>query len=95
MARLTDHELPFKGKAVVVKNVENLVIYQGKLNTRLSAPCDNWFEDDDPPRSVPKGTIAVRQLKTGCLAILVEDQSKREDIIGDLVFFGALSFFDY
>ena len=79
MARLTDEELPVKGTAVVVKSVEDLVVYQGKLDPRLSAPCDNWFEDEDPPRKVPEGLIAIRQRSTGCLAFLVENKSKQRD----------------
>ena len=94
MARLTDEELRSKGTTVVVKTVEDLVNYQGKLNPRLSDPCDNWFEDKDPPRSVPEGLIAVRQLKTGCLAFLVKDQSKRTDLVENLAFLGAFSFLD-
>lgn len=77
MARLTDGELLVKGTAVVVKDVEDLVIYQGKLNPRLSAPCDNWFKDDDPPSKPPRGLVAIRQLKTGCLAFLAKYKPKR------------------
>lgn len=79
-SRLTDAELPVKGTAVVVKNVEDLVIYQGELNPEMSAPCDNWFEDNEPPRAVPKGCTPIRQLDTGCLAFLVKH--KREEGLG-------------
>ena len=92
MARLTDGQLLMKGTAVVVKNVEDLVIYQGKLNPKLSPPCDNWFEDDDPPNKVPRGLIAIRQRKTGCLAFLEKKKSNRgkydkENWLSELLWF--------
>ena len=49
MSRLTDAQVRGKGTAVVVQNVEDLMIYHGKLKPLFSAPCDNWFEDIAPP----------------------------------------------
>ena len=74
MSRLTDAQVRGKGTAVVVQNVEDLLIYHGKLKPLFSAPCDNWFEDIDPPEKVPSGYIAIRQLSTGCLAFLPKDK---------------------
>lgn len=76
MSRLTDEQVRAKGTPVVVKNVEDLTIYHGKIKPVFSAPCENWFEDNDPPAAVPTGHIAVRQLSSGCLAFLAQD--KRE-----------------
>ncbi len=76
MSRLTDAQVRGKGTAVVVQNVEDLMIYHGKLKPLFSAPCDNWFEDiaPPPPEKVPNGYIAIRQLNTGCLAFLPKDK---------------------
>ena len=93
MARLTDAQLLKKGTAVEVENVDDLVIYQGKLNSILSPPCENWFEDEDPPNKVPKGLLAIRQRKTGCLAFVAKKhESKRgkddeEDWLSDMLGF--------
>ncbi|MXZ56025.1 MAG: hypothetical protein F4227_08670 [Gammaproteobacteria bacterium] len=83
MSRLTDAQVRGKGTAVVVQNVEDLLIYHGKLKPLFSAPCDNWFEDIDPPEKVPTGYIAVRQLSTGCLAFLPKDKLEAWDYSKD------------
>ncbi|MYD46524.1 MAG: hypothetical protein F4W92_09240 [Gammaproteobacteria bacterium] len=79
MSRLTDAQVRGKGTAVAVQNVEDLLIYHGKLKPLFSAPCDNWFEDIDPPERVPTGYIAIRQLSTGCLAFLPKDKLEALD----------------
>ncbi len=83
MSRLTDAQVRGKGTAVVVQNVEDLLIYHGKLKPLFSEPCDNWFEDIDPPEKVPTGYIAIRQLSTGCLAFLPKDKLEAWDYSKD------------
>lgn len=83
MSRLTDAQVRGKGTAVVVQNLEDLLIYHGKLKPLFSAPCDNWFEDIDPPEKVPTGYIAIRQLSTGCLAFLPKDKLEAWDYSKD------------
>ena len=83
MSRLTDAQVRGKGTAVAVQNVEDLMIYHGKLKPLFSAPCDNWFEDIDPPERVPTGYIAIRQLSTGCLAFLPKDKLEAWDYAKD------------
>lgn len=79
MSRLTDAQVRGKGTPVQVNNVEDLVIYHGKLKPVFSAPCENWFEDNDPPEKVPSGYIAIRQLNSGCLAFLPKDKLEALD----------------
>lgn len=79
MSRLTDAQVRGKGTPVEVNNVEDLVIYHGKLKPVFSAPCENWFEDNDPPEKVPSGYIAIRQLNSGCLAFFPKDKLEALD----------------
>lgn len=60
--------------------MEDLVIYHGKLKPVFSAPCENWFEDNDPLEKVPTGYIAIRQLNSGCLAFLPKDKHDALDL---------------
>ena len=93
MTELTEKELSLTAKAVVVKREEDLVIYQGELDPKLSDPCDNWYLDDNPPRPAPKGLIAIRQLKTGCLAFVAKSQSDPLDVTAEVAVLGVLSIF--
>lgn len=93
MSQLTEKELSLTAKAVVVKREEDLVIYQGELDPKLSYPCDNWYVGDNPPRPVPKGLIAIRQLKTGCLAFVSKRQSDPLDVTAEVAILGVLSIF--
>ena len=93
MSRLSDEELPLTGTVVVVEKVEDLVIYQGELDPELSAPTNNWYLDDDPPTTVPSGLIAIRQLKTGCLALMVETKARKDGLMAGLLAVDLISIF--
>ncbi|MCY3540320.1 MAG: hypothetical protein OXH31_00205 [Gammaproteobacteria bacterium] len=76
---MTDEQVRAKGTPVEVKIVEDLAIYHGKIKPVFSAPCENWYEDIDPPAAIPSGCIAVRQLNSGCLAFIAKDKLETSD----------------